>query len=313
MKDKILNFLLILCIITIIGSMLPWYNLTKDFKQSHEKMTKAYTKVSTSHTKRITENKKTQTETVENIITTNINELELSYKTKDKILNLRKQYVNNSIFADKNYEPSEAIFGQIIDGKPWVSDYMCEINHKIKVDGFAKQGIVVANPQILVSIMYPFTFPINSVTEDDRAFCNAFTERFKPISVQYDKSKNELQIRYPYLAATISNSYYQLNGINARDLGYKYVYLDKNRTTANIDFVQPNNLSNEIVEFQDYFHLGSSCRIEGGCNNISPIQNKLQFYVKNEMTSPAQIYLKLWKNKPFSQNAFADINVVFIF
>lgn len=35
----------------------------------------------------------------------------LSYKTKKYVYDLRKEYVNNSIFRDNNYEPSDAVFG----------------------------------------------------------------------------------------------------------------------------------------------------------------------------------------------------------
>ena len=49
----------------------------------------------------------------------------LSYKPKEEIYDLRKHYVNKSIFADANYEPSNEVFGQIESNKPWNSIKQC--------------------------------------------------------------------------------------------------------------------------------------------------------------------------------------------
>ena len=105
MKDKILNFLLLLCVITIIISLLPFGEFKKELKQNYGKIKKEREAIEAA--KPVTHKFKM-----------NINEVELSYKTKEEILNLRKNYVNNSIFASKNYKPSEELFGQIVDGKP---------------------------------------------------------------------------------------------------------------------------------------------------------------------------------------------------
>ena len=56
--------------------------------------------------------------------------------------------------------------------------------------------------------------------------------------------------------------------------------------------------------FQDYIHLGGSCKYQDGCNNISPMQVPLMIKIVN---LPAEIDLKLWKNNPSSKYSKADI------
>jgi hypothetical protein len=57
----------------------------------------------------------------------------------------------------------------------------------------------------------------------------------------------------------------------------------------------PNNANDYIYELRYYIHVGSSCGIKGGCNNISPVQQELMFYVDN---LPASLEVKLWKKRP---------------
>ena len=118
-------------------------------------------------------------------------------------------------------------------------------------------------------------------------------------------------VKYYHLPFTTNNnpSFYTFNGVNARDLGYKYAYLDKKKSTYDVDFISSDNLSTGIQEFQNFIHLGSSCRHEGGCNNGSPRQHFLEF--KSNETSynyeNRYIQIKLWKNKPKSPEDPADI------
>ena len=118
-------------------------------------------------------------------------------------------------------------------------------------------------------------------------------------------------VKYYHLPFTTNNnpSFYMFNGVNARDLGYKYAYLDKKKSTYDVDFISSDNLSTGIQEFQNFIHLGSSCGHEGGCNNGSPRQHFLEF--KSNETSynyeNRYIQIKLWKNKPKSPEDPADI------
>ena len=236
----------------------------------------------------------------------------LSYKTKKEIYELRKKYVQNSIFADPNYEPSEAVFGQIIDNKPWVSMKLCqyESTHKSDIEGPSEESRFINNPALLVAPEYAFYgYPC-----EEKARRNNNNNE-TPISIKYYKNKNELVVTYKKLMfcnIPKVDTWFALKGLNARDLGYKYAYVDKSKSTFNFKFKEEYNASNHVVEFQDFIHLGGSCRHEGGCNNGSPNQPPLNFvypcpkgegkFVQNKI-----IYIKLWKERPSSPQQKADI------
>lgn len=98
-----------------------------------------------------------------------------------------------------------------------------------------------------------------------------------------------------------------LTGLNARDLGYKYGYISD---LKNIVMSESVNMSNTVYEFRDFIHVGYSCKVEGGCNNISPHQTELD-YEFNSL--PAEMTIKLWKTKPISPKVHADFYYRLVF
>ncbi len=230
----------------------------------------------------------------------------LSYKSKQEIYNIRKNAVKKSIFNYDYYEPSNEVFGQIEDGKPWISMNCCILkdNPRSNIAGASEEARFILNPTALVQINFPFSL-----------WCKQ--GQYKPYihlkSIKYIKDKKEIIVTYEKLNQdTLSNnSYFSFCGINARDLGYKYAYVDSQKTTYNLQFVNSSNISNHIVEFQDFLHTGISCKHEGGCNNGSPAQPMLDFENSHRANSPyeynKEIYIKLWKNKPISPNEKPDI------
>ena len=237
----------------------------------------------------------------------------LSYKTKQEVLDLRKHFVDKSIFKDPNYEPSEEVFGQIEDNKPWVSIKECKYKstNQADIEGQSEESRFINNPALLVAVDYGFY----------GSSCEKYLERHIPYpketpeSISYDKSKNEITVVYeelPYCNAK-GKTWYILKGLNARDLGYKYGYVDMNKTNFKMHFTEKDNISNSIVEFVDFIHTGGSCGVPGGCNNASPDTPPLNFRHlcggKNDRLGKNRtIYIKLWKNKPSSPLQEADIN-----
>lgn len=230
----------------------------------------------------------------------------LSYKTKDEIYNLRKEAVKKSIFNSPEYQPSEEVFGEIEDKKPWIRDNICvPINTlEISISGNSEEARFILNPSALVMIDYPF---INGCEE------NKYIAHENASEIKYNSEKNEILVTYDMLnIPTLTNqSYYKFSGLNARDLGYKYGYIDKLKSTFELKFVNDENIGNSVTEFQDYLHTGSSCRHKGGCNNGSPLQPMLHFanpYIQNsEYKLDKEIYIKLWKNEPNSESDKPDI------
>ena len=232
----------------------------------------------------------------------------LSGKTREEIYNIRKKYVSNSIFSNKKYNPSQAVFGQIVDNKPWVALDAC-YNGKTKstrTDGPSEEGRFIANPTILVAIEYPFL-----LGDSDSTICKLPVNNLIPDSVFYDDTKKEITVRYTKLPInTTDRSYYQFNGINARDLGYQYMFVDNGYSSFKLKFINPNqNASTKVVELKNFIHLGNSCGVQGGCNNGAPRQKELEFGYRRSHNQKrnSEIIIKLWKTKPYSPEDKADI------
>ena len=231
----------------------------------------------------------------------------LSGKTKEEVFELRKEYVAKSIFASDDYSPSEEVFGEIESGKPWIALNIClnPATSASRTTGRSEEARFINNPTILVALEHPFSFQ-----ENDVSWCTNKKNNLIPRRILYDKDNNEISVFYRKLPfKTNSGDFYTFNGINARDFGYKYAYVDLSKSTYHPEFAHEENVSNTITEFQNYIHLGGSCGVEGGCNNGSPNQPMLNFYNhRTEMSGKnGMIYIKLWKNPPASPDDEPDI------
>lgn len=237
-----------------------------------------------------------------------------NYYSKRDIYNLRKRYVQTSLFAKENYEPNENVFGSIADNKPWLNLNPCsKLNYNgdyhESIEGDSRLSTQINNPNALVGlnlVVSPWEYDINA------EFCNTELGHFIPTSLNYNKKENliiatyKVPSNYTEYRAKLNNITYgypiQLSGINALDFGYNYVYaLETNG--INMMYPESSNMTSDVQIFRNYIHLGGSCRYAGGCNNISPLQNNLMFYVTR---LPADITLKLWKKEPLNKNIKAD-------
>ena len=245
---------------------------------------------------------------------------EYSFLTKKEIFDIRKRYVQDSIFARKNYKPSAREFGSIANNKPWWGNIRCqELDYKgdytEHIQGKSEQSLKINNPNMLVSLNN-YVIPWHTEANDD--FCTSEYSKFLPHSLKYDKNNKLLVIEYQVprrfldMRANISGNSVrfpiQLSGLNALDFGYKYVYAFDTKNIQMYDY--NNNITKHIGEFVDYIHLGNSCKYKGGCNNISPVQFDKMIMLTN---LPAEINLKLWKNEPINKYIKADIYYKIVF
>lgn len=245
---------------------------------------------------------------------------EYDYLSKQQIFDIRKQHVKNSLFNKENYEPNSAVFGSIVDNKPWWGSIKCsQLNYKgdyhENIQGPSKVSVQMNNPNALVGLSMPY-IPWDIGT--NKEFCTSDYSNFSPISLKYDE-KDRLIIAQYYLTKNflklrtkVNNRYtrylIQLSGLNARDFGYDYMYIFD---TKNIKmYSEYNNATEDISTFRDYIHQGGSCKYKDGCNNISPMQNDLIFSIKG---LPAEINIKLWKKKPINKYVQADMYYKIIF
>ena len=219
--------------------------------------------------------------------------------SKAKIYETRKRYVAASLFASNKYEPNNQVFGAIEDNKPWYGlNYSGCINDAIgktaAIEGPSEESRFINNPNVLIGIncggvSAPISDPI----------CRSKDFWLVPTNLSYDGKTKTISAIYkmPYKQTC------QLTGINARDLGFNYVWANNVR---NINFKNSPNISNQIYSFGDYIHKGGSCRINDGCNNCSPYQPRVEF--EYSPTNTASISFKLWNKMPESKYKNADIN-----
>lgn len=244
---------------------------------------------------------------------------EFNNMRKDEIYAIRKAYVKDSLFYTDAYEPNERVFGQIQDYKPWWGEQKCRPlnytgDYHESIEGESKQSIQINNPNALVGLSSPY---IPWDVEGNADFCNSEYSRFIPKALKYSKKDNlivaeyEVSKEFPNIYVNISDKGYrypiQLSGLNALDFGYKYIYAFD---TKNIDMMYSSNITQTPGMFIDYIHVGGSCGYEGGCNNISPMQNDKMISVK---ALPAEINLKLWKKQPRDKYSKADMYYRIIF
>lgn len=242
-----------------------------------------------------------------------------SGKTKDEILSIRKNFVQQSIFADDKYMPSNDVFGKIEDKKPWWGiDYITCTDTNIPTskiqEGNAEESRFINNPNILIGIQLSKSYIKNPANIN---ICKDKSLLFIPKSAYYDKSNKLVIVKYnpsENILKKVNGAYYiklLLVGLNARDFGYNWIYVSNSNNLSFLPEILGSKMVNEKPQkLFDYIHLGGACQVEGGCNNSSPYQPSLSFEVRK---LPADMTISLWKNKPIYKNQPADFYVKMIF
>ena len=244
-----------------------------------------------------------------------------NYLSKKQIFSIRENYVKKSLFYHKDYKPSEDVFGQIVDNKPWWGLVPCgKLNYSgdyhERIEGDSKVSVQMNNPNALVGISLAY-LPWD--TKETHDFCSSEYSKYSPFDLKYDKKNNliiaeyEIPRNYINIRVNINGKAkripIQLSGLNALDFGYKYVWAFDSKNIKML-YDDKNTVLDEIVQFLDFVHLGGSCRYEGGCNNISPMQDRLMITITD---LPAEIELKLWKKQPMNKFNKADFYYKIIF
>ena len=240
--------------------------------------------------------------------------------SKTDIYNLRKKYVNRSMFKSDNYEPNEDVFGRLQDGKYWLGteNLRCraipnDAAHISTGDSYVSR--LINNPAFLVGV--DLSMGWNTPEPEKYRVCSDKKMLLIPNSISYSRDLNMITAVIPVNKIVIGvESPYILNGLNARDLGFKYGYVFNKE---NIEFAnKTSSIDKELYTFKDYLSVGGSCGIEGGCNNIFQRHNNLMFYFGDEYrlrldSTRAIIDFKLWKEKPVSVLSKPDMYYRLIF
>lgn len=243
--------------------------------------------------------------------------ISLSGKTRKEIFELRKLFVQESIFHIPGYTPSAEVYGQIEDRKPWIAVTFCYLRDEpFPTQGPSEETRFINNPAILIGL------ESNLLVLDpedahllNKSFCTSPAANYIPKKIYYDADDKEITVIYPKPSffSKSSAEFFFFNGKNARDLGYDYAYLDLSRSRTQAKFAQAVNITNRVHKFQDFFHTGGRCRVPGGCNNGSPNQPELNFNENFQARQKQVFYFKLWRKRPSSPEDPADIYEKMVF
>ncbi len=236
--------------------------------------------------------------------------IELDFKTKAEILELRKQYVRKHPELLKgNYIPSESVFGQIIDGKPWwgmLGIYFYG-NGKQSIEGLLEESRFIANPFLLIGISEANAWRDHSPPEDPKPYSPELLELtwsfegIATLNIEYDV-KNYFETIGRLGRYDTEGRKLVIVNYNARDFGYEYMYIDPERSKNIVSHIAPG----QPLRIVQFIHLGQSCGYPGGCNNQSPDQPETGFELTN---SPASLDIKLWKSAPENVDKIEDVHV----
>lgn len=238
---------------------------------------------------------------------------ELDFKTKSEVLESRKKYVNEhpqlaKYLTQGEYEPSDAVFGQIEDGKSWWGIwglYYYGRGEK-SIEGPSEETRYINNPYLLVGIgeMY---FQYGKV---DPSKYNPDEAYPCPTGFTWDMKEKKYSVEYDinsYLTKAIVLKFYQPRELsfvmyNAKDLGYRFFYIIPEET-KNIKYPEQK----EALLIPQFIHTGPSSGYPGGSNNMSPSFPPLDFIVEK---IPARAVINLWKNRPKSIKEKPDMQAV---
>lgn len=249
-------------------------------------------------------------------------EMNLNGKSKEEVLNYRKKYVaQHPELLAGDYQPDAATFGNISDGKDWwgIQGQVFHSMGSIPANtGLARDSIYLFNPFWLVapniivkSVMRDATrfhtikefsqshFPTLALPKKIVIYPNEAREEFTYNVLDIYNRANEVTAK----PIQFSNINFDLFSYNAKDFGYKYLYIDPNKS-SNI-----NKYPNAVIPISECFDTRSVDSVK--CNEAFPIDEKVTGF--NFKSLPARLQINLWKDKPASSVVKPDFTVTLNF
>ncbi len=239
-------------------------------------------------------------------VNVNINPMiELDFKTKAEIYNIRKSYVlQHPELIRGDYQPAEAVFGQIQDNRPWwgILGLSYYGPGKQSLEGLSEESRFLVNPFVFVGLDEGLAYteknkklnPIPIYPEASALFWSsdrALARVTYDIGSFWKKQKN---------FGRPKKNRFNLIAYNARDFGFNDLYVVPEKS-KNIISLNPTG---KPVAIRQFIHNGESCGYPGGCNNTSPDQPEL----KIEVTGlPALVFIKLWHHNPGNLSQSPDM------
>jgi len=249
--------------------------------------------------------------------------VELDFKTRPQILELRESYVQATPnLVSGAYVPEPDVFARIEDNKPWwgiIGQGVWGPGRKA-ADGASEETRFLLNPYLLAganpavdSMWLPEKMTAEDLTRADFPFCwepSAVRlypqERYEEVVYDVSAFNKQLNLWRQKLRKQSILPAFGIVAYNARDFNFNYIYWDPKQSinVENIDQVFP-----EAVRINQMIHCGGTCKIPGGCNNMSPRMKSID---KIRYTAlPARTCVLLWHDKPASIQVKPDM-VVYI-
>ena len=234
---------------------------------------------------------------------------------------------SDAVYRQKNllgdtYEPSDAIFGQCEDHKPWWGIWgMYIFREGLKAsEGPSKESMQILNPYRLIAAEANSVGMLNPARISDADMRNPkfpylwqsgpvrFNARTATAAVTYNVTdfNENLKLWREKLKVAVFVSGFALIAYNARDFGLSYMYLDPQKSVNMRKWPIKH-----AIAIPQMLHCGGSCGMPGGCNNMSPFTRELD---DNKFTQlPARAIIKLWKAEPDTVSQQADFTYVIDF
>jgi hypothetical protein len=236
--------------------------------------------------------------------------ISLNGNSKQDIYNVRKACVMRyPELAPANYKPSEAVFGQIVDGKPWWGMLgLCYYGAgEQSIEGPSRESQFILNPYILMGLKISRVVKLSGLgLLEPRIYYpvpkSLVWNKKEKVAVMTYEVADFLDYQRQIGMSEKDTKHMNLNTYNARDLGYPY-YCIESEHSENVSGPGVDRVTSNI----QYIHCGGSCGHSGGCNNQSPYQAESEFDIS---TLPARAVLKLWKKLPASAADNADMTFV---
>jgi hypothetical protein len=249
--------------------------------------------------------------------------VELDWMTRADVLDLRREAVYRypDLIAG-DYQPSEAVFGQIEDGRPWWG-FKGQFygSGSRSIEGPAEESRYIVNPYLLVAANTWFSGAMwggTRITKKDLDHPD-FPYYCLPESLWWWPEEARAEVVYPVSRCldrmnqwtiepqSASSAIFDLVAYNARDMNLSYMYVAY-ADSLNISKDDPPRRPYAIPQ---YIHRGRSCGYPGGCNNMSPSCPEIQRISIEAL--PAQATIRLWEHKPLSVERPPDMTFVIRF
>src|SRR5574341_1634331 len=213
--------------------------------------------------------------------------VELDFMSKDDVLKLRVEAVKKyPELIVGEYEPAEAVFGQIVNGRPWwgTMGLFYYGPGEQSIEGTSEESRFILNPYLLVAADF---YGRSDGQPNSPLYC-------APGRLHWEPAAALAEAYYDGACVAQMDGRFDLIVYNARDMNLNYIYV-RYADSQNISKPDPADYAYAIPQF---IHQGGSCGYPGGCNNMSPPTPEIDGLTVTRL--PAKVVAWLWATQPAS-------------